>query len=136
LYWNRSGNASASTVSLDSSKQVKGAQSVKLATNPVSGEQSLSYDLNGLQAGKTYRLTFYAKTNGSAAQGKVSVTNSGTALFAPVTIKSTAWTQYQTTFVAPSQNFYENNLKLTLTHANPAVAGGTVWFDQVAVTAQ
>ncbi|WP_409345165.1 carbohydrate binding domain-containing protein [Paenibacillus sp. MBLB4367] len=136
LYWNRSGNASAFTVSLDSSEQVKGAQSVKLATNPVSGEQSLSYDLNGLQAGETYRLTFYAKTNGSAAQGKVSVTNSGTALFAPITINSTAWAQYQTTFVAPSQNFYENNLKLILTHANPVVAGGTVWFDQVAVTVQ
>ncbi|MBP1990247.1 hypothetical protein [Paenibacillus eucommiae] len=83
---------------------------------------------------KTNTVTFYGKTNGSAAQAKGRVRNetASSNLATSSLVDTTSWTAYTTSFTAPST--YTDVVHIYMEHDNPSIAGGIAYFNEVDVT--
>lgn len=134
-YWTRSSGTAEGKVVLDSSEKYRGTNSIKLTTQTGGGNpaQQLVYNFKGFKPGASYTLTFYSKTNGSAAKARGRVRNETASANLAVSsaVNSTAWTNYTVTFTAPG--VYSDVVNIYLEHDDPAISGGIAYFDEVGV---
>ncbi|TNJ59189.1 hypothetical protein FE784_37570 [Paenibacillus hemerocallicola] len=101
-----------------------------LKTNGTSWQklyQSISYEPK-----TKYRVSFYGKTNGSAAKGRVYVHDrTANTILASVIFDNTSWQNFTVDFTAPAVSGH--NLELWLAHADYTATGGIAYFDDVAL---
>lgn len=132
-YWFRGGSSNVSNVRIDTSNRTSGSQSVKLSTLSGGAAQELLYQWYGYRPGATYNLTVKGKTNGSLAGGRVKVVDASTnTVLEDVSITGTSWSTYTASFDAPMN--HDHQLKVVITHDQPATAGGDLWIDDLGIT--
>ncbi|MFC5402969.1 DUF642 domain-containing protein [Cohnella soli] len=133
-YWERATGTLPAKALIDTAEKYKGTNSLKLITDVSAGSQKLQYTLQGFKPSANYTVKFYAKTNGSTAKAKVSVSNvtEAVSLGTSPVIDSTSWGQYTFSFTAPADATAE--VRIYLEHNDPNVSGGIAYFDEFGVT--
>jgi hypothetical protein len=110
----------------------RGSYGAALLTNPSVGWQSLEQPLRGYVPGETLSLRFTARTNGSAAGGRVQVYDfTARRVLATVSVGSTHWRGYSARFTAPGASGHD--VRVRLLHERWNVAGGLLSVDEVSV---
>ncbi|MDF2657684.1 MAG: hypothetical protein K0Q94_475 [Paenibacillus sp.] len=131
-FWYRGSGSDAANVLRDDTAQSTGLQSIRLTTATGGAAQSLYYDWYGYKPGGTYTVTASARTNGSAAGGRLKVVDIETNTeLVSIPVTATSWTTHTATFTAPIA--YDHRLRVYVTHNNPAVAGGELWVDDFGI---
>ncbi|MDF2668450.1 MAG: hypothetical protein K0R67_756, partial [Paenibacillus sp.] len=135
-FWSRGASTTAANVVADSSQSVSGLRSLMLNTAASGGQpQERFYNWKGYKQNGAYELTVTARTNNSAAGGRISIIDTTTnTTLASTTATTSSWTTSTVSFTAPSD--YNHVLKVVIGHDNPSIPGGALWVDDLAVTLQ
>ncbi|WP_127585926.1 hypothetical protein [Paenibacillus koleovorans] len=128
--WNRS-QATSATAYLDSSNKRAGKYGLTLVSNGTSWQKAYQ-NWSGYMASTSYVLTFDAKTDGSAAGGKVWIVDatSGTTLQS-YNFSNTSWQTHSVSFTSPANA--SNQVSIYVGHNDFSVNGGKAHFDNVAI---
>jgi hypothetical protein len=128
--WARVGSTS-STAYRDSANKYDGSYGATIVGNGTSW-QYLTQAWEDWTPSTSYTLTFYGKTDGSAAGGRIIVKNETTGLsLLNTTFSDTAWTAKTFTFTSPS--IASHIVKIYLGHTTYTVTNGKVFFDEVKI---
>lgn len=133
-FWEAGETTNISNIEMDTSNRTSGLQSLKLTTAANDNPQELYYLWKGYRPDELYEFTVTAKTNGSAAGGRVKVidTSDNDAVLVNISITSTAWATSTVNFTAPED--YDHVLKVIITHNDPQVNDGILWVDDIAAS--
>lgn len=134
-FWQRGGLTTANGARTDLTESQSGVGSLKISTVPAGSRQELLYSWRGYRPGGPYTITAAGKTNGTLAGGSIVVVDATTStLLAEIQITGTSWDSYNESFTAPTA--YDHVLQVIVAPDNPAVPGGLLWVDDVALNEQ
>ncbi|GAA3400902.1 hypothetical protein ACFFNY_15340 [Paenibacillus hodogayensis] len=123
--------STAATAYLDSANKASGSYGLTIVANGTSW-QKVYQEWEKYKASTGYTVTFDAKTDGSAAGGKIWVVNetAGTTI-AAYNFVNTAWQSHTFTFTAPANA--TDAVRIYLGHNSYTTSGGKAYFDNVVV---